>query len=112
MSIKALLAGLPLAALPTFAHAEGNYSGNLFALVYMLVAALVVIFQALYMLCMSGPTIGRRMVWALWLFMIDAALLYCMSELEVPMDALVPYILVALPGFFLPKFFQKHFSGK
>ncbi len=100
---KALVAGVLLSMFSGLAHSEGNYSNMNFGfLIYALVAVIILAAQGLYTLCIGGVSLGKRFVWVLALFTVDALIAAMMissasSALETP----GPYIFWVLPGFLL-----------
>ncbi len=100
---KALVATVLFGLFAGLAHAEGNYgSMNFGFLIYALVAVIILAAQGLYTLCIGGVSLGKRFVWVLALFAVDAFFAALMisssgSALETP----VPYIFWVLPGFLM-----------
>lgn len=108
---KALFTGLLLATLASAAHAEGA-PGSLDGLGYFLLSIVVVFFQAIFMLCISGVRFARKVGWLICLGVVDTMLVMLMDKFEMPTNIFLPYLLFTLPGFFLPWYFKTHHSGK
>ncbi len=105
------IAGLLFAGFTSAAHAEGA-PGSLDGLGYLLLSILVVLGQAIYMLCIFGVNFARKVGWLLCLGVTDFMLFMLMDTLDVPGNIFLPYLLFTLPGFFLPWYFKKYHRDK
>jgi hypothetical protein len=101
MRIKSLLAALFLGSLAGLAHAEGNYSNMNFGfLIYAAVALGVMALQGIYVLCMAGFGIGKKLMFAGVLLVLDAIIIgMLISNLGSAMETPLPYICSVIPGF-------------
>ncbi len=111
---KSLVAGLLFGLLSGLAHAEGNYGNMNFGfLIYALVAVIVLAAQGLYALCLGGVSLGKRFLWVVALFAVDALVAAMMlSSADAALETPVPYIFWVLPGFLMVWGFKSFAAGE
>jgi hypothetical protein len=120
MHIKAKLAvaGVVLAALSGAAHAEADYSNmRMTFILYIMIALAIMAGQAIYLMCLPGASVTRKLAWVLGLAGADAFAVFILYLLTFETRSIDPegvfgYILVVIPGFVYVASIKSYLSGK
>ncbi len=101
MRQKSALFGILLSLSAGLAHAEGNYGGMNFSfLLYAMAALGVMALQAIYVLCMGGIGMGKKLGCVLLLLVLDAVIAgMIINSAGNTIESPVTYVMAVIPGF-------------
>ncbi len=111
MTMKSLMAGLPLATLAGAAHAANIKDVNWeFVLFFCAVTVIVMVGTLAYILFRRGVPMRSKLLWALALIVVDAVTLFTVGNLASTNDVAPEwpfvYILLLTPGTMLARAFR------